>query len=166
MSGKGKLILTGQLGDVMKESAQAALSYIRSKAEIFNIENNFHENSDIHIHIPAGAIPKDGPSAGITLFTALLSLFTNRKVKSDIAMTGEITLRGHVLPVGGIKEKALAAHRAGIKTILLPAKNKKDLVEIPEQIRKEMTFHFLREMSDVLNLAFEKTKISSKKRAK
>ncbi len=155
MAGKGKLTLTGQLGDVMKESAQAALSYIRSKADVFKIENDFYEKYDIHIHIPAGAIPKDGPSAGITLFTALLSLLSNRKVKSDIAMTGEITLRGHVLPVGGIKEKVLAAHRAGIKTVFLPKKNKKDLIEIPDQIQKEMKFHFLEEMSDVLNLAFD-----------
>jgi ATP-dependent Lon protease len=155
MVGKGKLILTGQLGDVMKESAQAALSYIRSKADEFKIQDGFHENSDIHIHIPAGAVPKDGPSAGITLFTALLSLLSDRRVRDDIAMTGEISLRGHVLPVGGIKEKVLAANRAGIKNILLPKKNEKDLVEIPDQIRQEMKFHFLQEMSDVLNLAFE-----------
>jgi ATP-dependent Lon protease len=155
MVGKGKLTLTGQLGDVMKESAQAALSYIRSKADEFKIQDGFHENSDIHIHIPAGAVPKDGPSAGITLFTALLSLLSDRRVRDDIAMTGEISLRGHVLPVGGIKEKVLAANRAGIKNILLPKKNEKDLVEIPDQIRQEMKFHFLQEMSDVLNLAFE-----------
>jgi len=155
MAGKGNLILTGQLGDVMKESAQAALSYIRSKADVFKIEDGFHENCDIHIHIPAGAVPKDGPSAGITLFTALLSLLSDRRVRDDIAMTGEISLRGHVLPVGGIKEKVLAAHRAGIKNILLPNKNEKDLVEIPDQIRDEMKFYFLQEMSDILNLAFE-----------
>lgn len=156
MKGKGKLNLTGQLGDVMKESAQAAMSYIRAKADDLEIEDNFHENYDIHIHIPAGATPKDGPSAGITLYTALVSLLTGHKVRSNIAMTGEVTLRGLVLPVGGIKEKVLAAHRAGIKTVLLPQKNEKDLVEIPDQIRKEMTFHFLDQMSDVLNLAFEK----------
>ena len=155
MKGKGNLKLTGQLGDVMKESAQAALSYIRAKAEELNIEDNFHENYDIHIHVPAGAIPKDGPSAGITLYSALLSLFTERKVRSNIAMTGEITLRGLVLPVGGIKEKVLAAHRAGIKTVLLPQKNEKDLVEIPDQIKEEMTFHFLEKMSDVMNFVFE-----------
>ena len=155
MAGKGKLTLTGQLGDVMKESAQAALSYIRSKSDVFKIEDGFHENCDIHIHIPAGAVPKDGPSAGITLFTALLSLLSDRRVRDDIAMTGEISLRGHVLPVGGIKEKVLAANRAGIKNILLPKKNEKDLVEIPDQIRDEMKFYFLQEMSDVLNLAFE-----------
>ncbi len=156
MKGKGNLKLTGQLGDVMKESAQAAMSYIRAKAEDLAIEDNFHENYDIHIHIPAGAIPKDGPSAGITLYTALLSLLTNQRVRSDIAMTGEITLRGLVLPVGGIKEKVLASHRAGIKTVLLPKKNEKDLVEIPDQIRNEMTFHFLDKMSDVFKLVFEK----------
>ncbi|UCE06359.1 MAG: endopeptidase La, partial [bacterium] len=147
---------TGQLGDVMKESAQAAMSYIRAKAGELGIEDNFHENYDIHIHVPAGAIPKDGPSAGITLYTALLSLLTSQRVRSDIAMTGEITLRGLVLPVGGIKEKVLAAHRSGIKTVLLPKKNEKDLVEIPDQIRKEMKFHFLDKMGDVFELVFEK----------
>jgi len=156
MKGKGGLKLTGQLGDVMKESAQAAMSYIRAKADELGIEDNFHENYDIHIHIPAGAIPKDGPSAGITLYTALLSLLTGQRVRSDIALTGEITLRGLVLPVGGIKEKVLAAHRAGIKTVLLPKKNEKDLVEIPDQIRDEMTFHFLDKMSDAFELVFEK----------
>jgi ATP-dependent Lon protease len=156
MKGKGELKLTGQLGDVMKESAQAAMSYIRAKADEIGIEDNFHENYDIHIHVPAGAIPKDGPSAGITLYTALLSLLTRQRVRSDIAMTGEITLRGLVLPVGGIKEKVLAAHRSGIKTVLLPKKNEKDLVEIPDQIRKEMTFHFLDKMGDVFDLVFEK----------
>lgn len=156
MKGKGGLKLTGQLGDVMKESAQAAMSYIRAKAEELGIEDNFHKNYDIHIHVPAGAIPKDGPSAGITLYTALLSLLTNQMVRSDIAMTGEITLRGLVLPVGGIKEKMLAAHRAGIKTVLLPKKNEKDLVEIPDQIRNEMTFHFLDKMGDAFELVFEK----------
>jgi ATP-dependent Lon protease len=156
MKGKGNLKLTGQLGDVMKESAQAAMSYIRAKADELDIESDFHENYDIHIHVPAGAIPKDGPSAGITLYTSLLSLLTNQRVRSDIAMTGEVTLRGLVLPVGGIKEKVLAAHRAGIKTVLLPQKNEKDLVEIPDQIRNEMTFHFLDKMGDVFDLVFEK----------
>lgn len=162
MRGKGQLNLTGQLGDVMKESAQAALSYIRSKADELDVENNFHEKYDIHVHIPAGSIPKDGPSAGITLFSSLVSLLTGRRVRSDVAMTGEITLRGSVLPVGGIKEKVLAAHRAGIKTVFLPAKNEKDLVEIPEQIRREMKFHFLEKMSDVLDIAFEKHAAKSK----
>jgi ATP-dependent Lon protease len=162
MKGKGSLSLTGQLGDVMKESAQAALSYIRAKCDDLDVEKDFHEKNDIHIHIPAGAIPKDGPSAGITLFSALFSLLSGRKVKSDIAMTGEITLRGLVLPVGGIKEKVLAAHRAGIRKVLMPKKNEKDLVEIPEQIRREMKFHFLENMSDVLDLAFEKPKARPK----
>ncbi|MDZ7331942.1 MAG: endopeptidase La [candidate division KSB1 bacterium] len=156
MKGKGNLKLTGQLGDVMKESAQAALSYIRAKAEELKIDDNFHENYDIHIHIPAGAIPKDGPSAGVTLYTALLSLLTGRKVRSDVALTGEITLRGLVLPVGGIKEKVLAAHRAGIRTVALPKKNEKDLVEIPDQIRKEMNFVFLEKMSEIEELMLEK----------
>ncbi len=156
MKGKGNLNLTGQLGDIMKESAQAAMSYIRAKSEDFGIENAFHEKYDIHIHIPAGAIPKDGPSAGVTLYSALLSLLTGQKIRSDIAMTGEITLRGLVLPVGGIKEKVLAANRAGIKTVLLPKKNEQDLVEIPEQIRSEMKFHFLEKMGDIIDLAFEK----------
>jgi len=156
MPGKGKLNLTGHLGDVMKESAHAALSYIRANAESLNVEDGFHEKYDLHIHIPAGAIPKDGPSAGITLFTALISLLSNQKVRSDVAMTGEITLRGNILPVGGIKEKVLAAHRAGIKTILLPKHNEKDLVEIPDHIRKKMKFHLIEEMADVLELALEK----------
>jgi len=155
MVGTGKLNLTGKLGDVMKESASAALSYIRSKADEFEIDNNFQEKKDIHIHVPAGAIAKDGPSAGITLFVSLMSLLTNKKVRSDIAMTGEITLRGSVLPVGGIKEKVLAAHRVGIKEVLLPEKNKKDLFEIPEQIKNEMQFHFIGRINDVINLVFE-----------
>jgi len=156
MKGKGNLKLTGQLGDVMKESAQAALSYIRAKADELKIDDNFYENYDIHIHIPAGAIPKDGPSAGITLYTALLSLLTGRKVRSDIALTGEITLRGLVLPVGGIKEKVLAAHRAGIRTVALPKKNEKDLVEIPDQIRTEMNFIFIEKMSEIEDIMLEK----------
>jgi len=155
MAGSGKLTLTGKLGDVMKESASAALSFIRSKAKEFGIEDGFHEKYDIHIHIPAGAIPKDGPSAGVTLFTSLLSLLKGRRVRSDIAMTGEITLRGAVLPVGGIKEKVLAAHRAGIKTVLLPERNQKDLIEIPERIRSEIKFHFIKKMGDLVELAFE-----------
>ncbi|OQX87284.1 endopeptidase La [candidate division KSB1 bacterium 4484_87] len=165
MPGKGKLSLTGQLGDVMKESAHAALSYIRANAEELGIDGDFHEKYDIHIHIPAGAIPKDGPSAGVTLFTAMLSLLSDRKVRSDVAMTGEITLRGNILPVGGIKEKVLAAHRAGIKTVLLPKKNEKDLVDIPDHIRKEMKFHFLTEISEILKLAFEPKKLKKAKAA-
>jgi ATP-dependent Lon protease len=162
MKGKGNLNLTGQLGDVMKESAQAAMSYIRARADELEVEKDFHENNDIHIHVPAGATPKDGPSAGVTLFAALVSLLSGKKVRSDIAMTGEITLRGLVLPVGGIKEKVLAAHRAGIRTVLMPKKNEKDLVEIPEQIRREITFHFLESMSDVLDIAFEEKRKRNK----
>ncbi|MBN2010385.1 endopeptidase La [candidate division KSB1 bacterium] len=156
MTGKGQLKLTGKLGDVMKESAQAALSYIRANATEFGVDDDIQEKYDIHIHVPAGAIPKDGPSAGVTLFTSLLSLLTDTKVRDDVAMTGEITLRGAVLPVGGIKEKVLAANRAGIKNIILPARNEKDLVEIPEKIRKQMKFYFVEQMSDVTKHVFAK----------
>jgi ATP-dependent Lon protease len=141
MKGKGGLTLTGQLGDIMKESATAALSFIRANAETIGIPKDFFEDVDLHIHVPSGAIPKDGPSAGVTILTALVSLLTNRTVKKDLAMTGEITLRGMVLPVGGVKEKVLAAHRAGIKTIILPEWNKKDLVDIPQKVQKEIEFH-------------------------
>ena len=158
MSGNGKLTLTGQLGDVMKESASAALSYIRSNSDEFGLNGEFHEKQDIHVHIPAGAIPKDGPSAGVTLFVSLLSLLSKKKVRSDLAMTGEITLRGSILPVGGIKEKVLAAHRAGIRNVILPNKNKKDLTEIPNQIKDEMTFHFISKMSELVDLVFESEK--------
>ncbi len=153
MKGKKGLTLTGQLGDVMKESATAALSFIRSNAASMEIDEGFFENRDIHIHVPAGAIPKDGPSAGVTMLTALVSLLTGKKIKKDLAMTGEITLRGQVLPVGGIKEKILAAHRAGIKEIILPAWNQKDLAEIPKKVQKEIKFHFVDKMRDVLKLA-------------
>ncbi len=154
MKGKGKYQLTGQLGDVMKESAAAAMSYIKSNATDLGIDENVFEEKDIHIHVPAGAIPKDGPSAGVTILTAIYSLLTQKPVKLKLAMTGEITLRGTVLPVGGIKEKVLAAKRAGIDTLILPYQNKKDISEIPEKVRKELTFHFAKEMSDVLKLAF------------
>ncbi|PKN70732.1 MAG: endopeptidase La [Deltaproteobacteria bacterium HGW-Deltaproteobacteria-10] len=155
MKGKKGLTLTGQLGDVMKESAAAALSYIRSNAAALNVADDFYENMDIHIHVPAGAIPKDGPSAGVTMLTALTSLLTGRKVKKDLAMTGEITLRGTVLPVGGIKEKVLAAYRAGIKTIILPGWNRKDMEDIPANIQKAIKFHFVGDMQEVLKLALE-----------
>ncbi len=155
MKGKKGLILTGQLGDVMKESAQAALSYVRSKAKELNIKEDFFEEYDIHIHVPAGAIPKDGPSAGITMTLALASLMTERPVRHDIAMTGEITLRGRVLPVGGIKEKVLAAKRYGISKVILPERNRKDLDEIPEHIRKDMEFIFVKDMEEVLNIALK-----------
>jgi ATP-dependent Lon protease len=162
MQGKGSLTLTGQLGDVMKESAQAALSYLRSKAEGLGIPQNFLEKTDLHIHFPAGAIPKDGPSAGVTILTALVSLLTGIRVRSDVAMTGEVTLRGLVLPVGGIKEKVLAAHRAGIKRVILPARNEKDLVDVPEQARKEMEFVFAAHMDEVLAAAMDENPVGRK----
>jgi ATP-dependent Lon protease len=155
MPGKGNLVMTGQLGDVMKESAQAALSFIRSRAETLGIDPKFLEGKDIHLHIPAGAIPKDGPSAGITMFTAILSMLLGRKVRHDVAMTGEITLRGSVLPVGGIKEKALAAHRAGITRIVMPERNRKDLEDIPEEARDELEILFVSRMEDALALVLE-----------
>lgn len=153
MTGNKNLILTGQLGDVMKESARAALSYLRSKAKTFEIGENFFENYDIHIHIPSGAIPKDGPSAGVTIATSLLSLLRNQLVKSNVAMTGEITLRGKVLPVGGIKEKVLAAHRAGIKTVIMPKHNEKDLEDIPQSARNELVFIFVENLDQVFKHA-------------
>ncbi|MBD3276006.1 MAG: endopeptidase La, partial [Candidatus Marinimicrobia bacterium] len=155
MPGKGELKLTGKLGDVMKESAQAALSYVRSMADEWGIDSTDFEKTDIHVHVPAGAIPKDGPSAGVTMLTAMVSLFTERMVKNNLGMTGEITLRGNVLPVGGIKEKVVAAHRSGLKNVILPERNKKDLEEIPEIVEKEMKFHFVKEMSDVIDLALQ-----------
>ncbi len=158
MKGSKSFTLTGQLGDVMKESAQAALSYIRSKARDLHIPEDFFAESDIHIHVPAGAIPKDGPSAGVTMFTALTSLLTGRPVRNDVAMTGEITLRGLVLPVGGIKEKVLAAKRAGITTIILPQRNEKDLQDVPEEIKKDMRFYFVQRMDEVIGLALSDEK--------
>jgi ATP-dependent Lon protease len=153
MKGEKGLTLTGQLGDVMKESAQAALSFVRSKTKDLGIKEDFYDKTDLHIHVPAGGIPKDGPSAGLTIFVALTSLFTKRPVRHDVAMTGEITLRGLVLPVGGIKEKVLAAKRAGINIIILPQKNEKDLEEIPERIKKEMEFKFIQKMDEAIGLA-------------
>jgi ATP-dependent Lon protease len=156
MKGGKNLTLTGQLGDVMKESATAALSFIRSNAIAMGVPDDYFANHDLHIHVPAGAIPKDGPSAGVTMLTALTSLLTNKPIRKDLAMTGEITLRGQVLPVGGIKEKILAAHRAGIKTIIMPKWNEKDLEEIPKKIQKDIQFHFVEKMMDVIKLALEK----------
>jgi len=155
MHGKGKLQLTGQLGDVMKESAQAALSYVRTRAEQLHVEKDFLENSDIHIHIPTGGVPKDGPSAGVTMMTALVSLLTGIKVRSDVAMTGEITLRGKVLPVGGVKEKVLAAHRAGIKRVILPERCAADLEEVPQEVRDDLIFVPVTTMDEVLLEALE-----------
>jgi ATP-dependent Lon protease len=139
----------------MKESASAALSFIRSSAKEFGIDDEFFKQHDIHIHVPAGAIPKDGPSAGVTMLTALASLLIKKPVKKDLAMTGEITLRGQVLPVGGIKEKVLGAHRAGIKTLILPAWNEKDIIDVPEKVRSSMTFHFVSKMREVLKIALD-----------
>ena len=155
MKGKGGLTLTGKLGDVMKESASAALSHLRANSEQYGLEESFHEKYDTHIHVPAGAVPKDGPSAGITIFSALFSLYTNRRLKSNLAMTGEITLRGLVLPVGGIREKVLAAKRAGIDTIIMPEKNRRDLEEIPKRNIRKMEFHFIKEVDELISLAFE-----------
>ncbi len=158
VKGKGILSLTGSLGDVMKESAQAALSYARSHATEFGIDSRIFSQNDFHIHLPEGAIPKDGPSAGITMATALISICTQREVRRDVAMTGEITLRGHVLPVGGIKEKILAAQRAGVKRIILPSACKKDLIDIPRKVRKEMEFIFVDEINDVFKYALNSPK--------
>ena len=169
MKGKGALTLTGQLGDVMKESATAAMTYVRSHTDILDLANDFNEKTDIHVHVPAGAIPKDGPSAGVGMFTAILSLLSGKPVKSKVAMTGEITLRGNVLPIGGVKEKVTAAHRSGIKTIILPDQNRKDLEDIPEHIKKDLEFHFAKEMMDVIDVAIpglkgkKKTKNTSSK---
>ena len=153
MQGKGKLTLSGQLGDVMKESATAGLTFVRAHANSFGIEPSFNEETDIHVHVPAGAIPKDGPSAGVSMVTSLVSLMTNTPVKDRVAMTGEITLRGNVLPIGGVKEKVTAAHRAGIKEVILPDLNRKDLEDVPEHVSKDLTFHFAKEIWDVLKVA-------------
>ncbi len=156
MKGKGRLTITGQVRDVMKESVQAAMSYISANAKELGVPENFRDTLDIHVHVPAGAVPKDGPSAGVTMLTSLTSLLTGRVVRNDLGMTGEITLRGQVLPIGGIKEKVLAAHRAGLKAVMMPKRNEDDLKEIPESVRKEITFHLVERMDEVLEIALPK----------
>jgi ATP-dependent Lon protease len=153
MPGTKAFTVTGQLGEVMKESAQAALSYVRSKAKELEIPDGIFENTDIHLHVPAGSVRKDGPSAGVTMAAALASLLTGRRVRDDVGMTGEITLRGQVLPVGGVKEKVLAAHRAGLKTVILPKQNEKDLDDIPEEVRESLDFVLAERVDDVFTAA-------------
>ena len=166
MKGKGNLTLTGQLGDVMKESATAAMTFVRSNSDALSLAEDFNEKSDIHVHVPAGAIPKDGPSAGVGMLTSIVSLLSGKPVKSKLAMTGEITLRGNVLPIGGVKEKVTAAHRSGIKTIILPDHNRKDLEDIPDHIKKDLEFHFAKEMMDVVKVAIPGLSLNTaKKRA-
>lgn len=154
MEGKGNLQITGQIGEVMQESVQAALSYIKSRAKMFKINPDVFESMDIHLHVPEGAIPKDGPSAGITIAVALLSTYTNKKVRHEVGMSGEITLRGRVLPIGGVREKVLAAHRAGLKKVILPEKNKKDLIDVPEKVLQDMEVVFVATMDEVIDLAY------------
>jgi len=165
MKGKGLLTLTGQLGDIMKESAHAALSYVRSRSKKLGINDDIFSKTDLHIHVPAGAIPKDGPSAGITMATAIASALTGQPVNKNIAMTGEVTLRGRVLPIGGLKEKTLAAKRMGIKKIIIPRRNKKDLEDIPKYIKKDMEFVFAETVDDVLEVALKKVNIRKRKLA-
>jgi ATP-dependent Lon protease len=162
MPGSGKLILTGQLGDVMKESAQAALSLVKARSAQLGIDQQVLDKSDIHVHVPAGATPKDGPSAGVAMFTALSSLLTGRPVRADVAMTGEISLRGLVLPIGGVKEKVLAALRAGIKTVLLPERNRRDLDDVPAEAREKLKFVWVAEVDNALAAALSDEVLDAK----
>jgi ATP-dependent Lon protease len=164
MRGKGDLILTGQLGEVMQESAKAALSYTRANAKALGISDGFYQDIDIHIHVPAGAIPKDGPSAGVTMVTALASTLSQRPVNRDVAMTGEISLRGRILPVGGLKEKALAALRADVRKVIIPEKNKKDLAEIPSNIKRKLTFLPVSHVDEVLRIALQQKPVRPAKK--
>jgi ATP-dependent Lon protease len=158
MPGKGGITLTGQIGDVMRESATAAFSLVRSHAPELGIDPKLLADSDVHLHVPAGAVPKDGPSAGVAMYTALSSLLLNRPVRHDVAMTGEITLRGLVLPIGGLKEKTLAAKRAGIRQVIVPKRNEKDLIDIPEEVRKTLKFHFVENVDQVLRIALDRNR--------
>src|SRR3977135_2754593 len=156
MEGKGRLTLTGKLGDVMQESAQASMCVTRARSASFGLPKDFYRNIDIHVHVPEGAIPKDGPSAGITICNSIVSALTRIPVRRDVTMTGEITLRGKVLPIGGVKEKLLAAHRMGLRTVLLPKDNEKDLADIPQEILSSLTIHFVETMDEVLQIALER----------
>jgi ATP-dependent Lon protease len=162
--GKGGIILTGQIGDVMKESATAAFTLVKSRADKLKIDQKLLAESDVHVHVPAGAVPKDGPSAGVAMFTALASLFMNRPVHHDLAMTGEITLRGLVLPIGGLKEKTLAAQRAGIKQVVVPKRNEKDLPDIPTEVKEGLAFHFVENVDQVLRIALGAAAVEKKGR--
>jgi ATP-dependent Lon protease len=161
--GKGNLQLTGQLGDVMKESVQAAYSYARAHAEALGISASLSAEKDVHVHVPSGAIPKDGPSAGVAMATALVSAMTDTPVRSDVAMTGEVTLRGRVLRIGGVKEKVMAAQRAGLTTIIMPKSNEVDIEDVPAEVRKELSLHFVEDVDEVLKLALTKPEKSQKK---
>ena len=165
MPGKGQLILTGQLGDVMKESAQAAMSYVRSRAKILGLAENFAGKIDVHIHVPEGGVPKEGPSAGIALTTSLVSALTRIPTRREVGMTGEVTLRGRVLEIGGVKEKVLAAHRAGLTTVILPKENAKDLEDIPKNVRRDLQFILAEHMDEVLKVALTKS-LPAEKRTK
>jgi len=155
MPGKGNLLLTGKLGEVMKESGKAALSYVRSHGQELGLKQSFYKNLDIHIHVPEGAVPKDGPSAGVAITVALVSALTKKKVQKDVGMTGEITLRGRILEIGGVKEKIIAAHRAGLKTVILPKDNRKDLVDVPAKVKKDIKFVFISHLDDALKIALK-----------